>query len=176
LAAWAAGRGVRGDGRPAVVVGAGLGADAAFLAGLGFATTAFDVSPSAVAEAGVRLAAAGRDDVTLEVADLLALPERWRGRFDLVVEVFTVQALPRGLREQAVAAVVSLVAPGGTLLVVQGLAPADDDGAGPPWLLTREEMGWFARDGLSVVTSEVLPEGPGWPLQRAELHRPHRSG
>ena len=40
-----------GAGRRALVVGCGLGYDAEFLAGRGFAVTAFDLSPTAIAAA-----------------------------------------------------------------------------------------------------------------------------
>ena len=54
-------------------------------------------------------------------ADLLHLPDEWVRAFDLVVEIFTVQALPLSLRHQAAANVAQLVAPGGTLLVVEAV-------------------------------------------------------
>ena len=49
LLAWLDGRPAPGADTPAVVVGCGLGADAALLARTGYRTTAFDVSPTAVA-------------------------------------------------------------------------------------------------------------------------------
>jgi hypothetical protein len=52
------------------------------------------------------------------VADLLDLPPEWHRAFDLVVEVITVQALPDPPRARAIACVASLVAPGGTLIVI----------------------------------------------------------
>jgi SAM-dependent methyltransferase len=42
------GANLAGDGRRALVVGCGLGADAEYLAGLGFATTGFDISEAAI--------------------------------------------------------------------------------------------------------------------------------
>ena len=55
-AAAAAARGVAGPGRRALVVGCGVSEDPVFLAGLGCTVTAFDVSPTAVAEARRRFA------------------------------------------------------------------------------------------------------------------------
>src|SRR5688572_30389869 len=49
LREWAERTGLRGDGRRAVVVGCGLGADAAYVAELGFDTTGFDLSSHAIA-------------------------------------------------------------------------------------------------------------------------------
>ena len=131
-----------GAGRRGVVVGAGLGADAELLASRGYRTVAFDLAPSAVELARSRYPGSGVD---YRVADLLDLPDDLVGAFDLVVEVCTVQALPRDLRQDAVAGVRSLLAPGGELLSVQFVLPdAGDLEQGPPWLLTRDEMESFA--------------------------------
>src|SRR5918911_1190759 len=51
LRQWAEARHLNGAGRRAIVVGAGLGADAAYVARLGFDTLAFDISPTAIATA-----------------------------------------------------------------------------------------------------------------------------
>lgn len=109
LAEWAERSGLDGVGRRGVVVGCGLGADAEFVSGLGFRTTGFDVAPTAVEQAREP----HRDTrVDYQVADLLALPPDWVGAFDLVVEIFTLQALPDPPRGQAAHGVRSLVAPG----------------------------------------------------------------
>ena len=144
-----------GAGRRAVVVGAGLGADAELLASRGYDTVAFDLAPSAV-----ELARSRHPDsaVDYRVADLLDLPIDLVGAFDLVVDVFTVQALPRSLRADAVAGVRSLLAPGGDLLAVQFVLGAGvPEDAGPPWLLRREEMESFAADDVEQV---ALTRGP----------------
>jgi SAM-dependent methyltransferase len=144
VAEWA--EGVSGDGRRALVVGAGFGADAELLSGLGFDTVAFDIAPTAVRAARERVPGSAVD---YRVADLLDPPAEWRGGFDLVVEVFTVQALPDEVRPRAIANVGELVAPGGTLLVVAA-AREERDGpvAGPPWPLTGAEVDAFAAPGL----------------------------
>jgi SAM-dependent methyltransferase len=167
LARWAAD--LNGAGRTALVVGAGLGDDAEFVAGLGFDTTAFDVAPSAVRQARQRFPAS---KVRYEVADLLNLPADWR--FDLVVENFTVQSLPSELREKAIAAVASLVAPGGTLIVHATYRDSDVRRPGPPWPLTRADVDSFAADGLSPATVTLIPE-PGHPelgTWQAEFTKP----
>ncbi|MCA9773964.1 MAG: class I SAM-dependent methyltransferase, partial [Myxococcales bacterium] len=63
----------RGDskGRRALVVGAGDGQDALWLAGRGYRVTAFDIAPTAVAECRARH---GESGVEWEVANLLAPP------------------------------------------------------------------------------------------------------
>jgi SAM-dependent methyltransferase len=154
LVDWARRAAPDGSGRSALVVGCGLGRDAEFVAGLGFATTAFDISATAV-----RVARERHPDspVTYVVADLLDPPASWRRRFDLVVESNNVQALPRELRDRATAAVAALVAPGGTLVVLGAVAGAGDADDGPPWPLDRAEVEAFAGDRLSVVSVEQIP-------------------
>lgn len=143
-------------GQRALVVGAGLGRDAEFVAGLGYATTAFDISETAMRLARTRYP---HSAVTYEVADLFDLPASWRHGFDLVVESNTVQALPRELRDRATAAVAGLVAPGGTLLVLAAAASARE-ADGPPWPLTRPELAGFATGGLTGESVEEVPH-PG---------------
>jgi SAM-dependent methyltransferase len=135
--------------RTAAVVGCGLGHDAEFLAARGIRVTAFDISETAIAWAR-RLHPAST--VKYEIADLFAIPATWKGTFDLVVEVYTIQALPRSVRAPATAAIVSLLAPGGRLFVYTrvrddgpGAAPFDERSGGPPWPLGRGELfGFFA--------------------------------
>ena len=165
LREWAEARDLRGEGRRAVVVGCGLGADPEYLSRLGFATTGFDIAPTAVRLARERHPGTSVD---YQVADLLDLPSPWRRAFDLVVEIFTVQALPDPPRSAAIPAVADLVAPGGTLLAVAFRhTDGRDVDAGPPFALTREVMDSLAVDGLTVVRAEEL-DGPLW---RVEYHR-----
>lgn len=150
LAEWLAGE--QGRGRTAAVVGAGLGADAEFLAGLGWDTLAFDVSAHAIRLAELRHPGTR---VKYRAASLFELPAGWHQAFELVVEIFTVQALPRDVREAATAAVASLVAPGGRLLVVSGIHgewPVAEDS--PPWPLTAAELHAFTEHGLVEVSAE----------------------
>lgn len=157
LARWASEHKLDGTGRTAVVVGAGLGDDAEFVAGLGFATLAFDVAPSAVEQARQRFP---ESPVRYEVADLRSLPAFWR--FDLVVENFTVQSLPTHLRAPAIAAVAGLVAPGGTLIVHATYRDAAVERPGPPWPLSTDDIDSFAAGGLTPVSVVRIPE-PGHP-------------
>jgi SAM-dependent methyltransferase len=159
-----------GAGMRAVVVGCGLGRDAEFVAGLGFATTAFDISETAVRVARERHTGS---PVDYRVADLLDLPGEWRHGFDLVVESNNVQALPRSLRERATAAVGSLVAPGGTLLVLAAAATEWDED-GPPWPLTRAEVSAFGVGGLREESVESIPaeDDPLVTRWRAVFSRP----
>lgn len=170
LAQWGADQAAP-EGR-AVVVGCGLGADAEFVAGLGYRTTAFDISPTAVDLARRRYPGS---PVEYRSADLLQLPAEWSGHFDLVVDVYTVQALPLGIRAAATAALAQLVAPGGTLVAV--MAGRDSDSPpedGPPWPLSEAEINAFANHGLSTVLVERLELGsrPGAFFWRGEFSRP----
>ncbi|MGO4600107.1 class I SAM-dependent methyltransferase [Terrabacter sp. 2RAF25] len=156
---WVQGRGVVGDGLRAVVVGCGLGADAEFVAGLGFQTVAFDVAPSAVRVAQNRHPGSAVD---YRVADLLDLPGEWLDGFDLVVEIYTVQALPDPPRSSAVEGVRSLVAPGGTLFAVEFREDGESDStSGPPYALSRGRMRSFAGEGLEEVEVTAI-EGQRW--------------
>ena len=162
---WAEARTLTGDGREALVVGCGFGADAEFLAGSGFRTTGFDFAPTAIVAARRRHPDSGVDYV---VADVLDLPPEWRGRFDLVVESLTVQSMPPAQHPVAAQTIAALVAPGGTLLV---LATTRDEGSavqGPPWPLTRTELEAFAAGDLVLRRVERIENGTWW---RAELSR-----
>ncbi len=143
-----------GAGRRAVVVGAGLGADAEFVAAHDYATTAFDIAPSAVALARDRHPGS---PVDYRVADLLDLPDDLIGSFELVIEVFTVQALPRTLRAAAIAGVRSLLAANGRALVVQFVRDPDVADIGPPWLLDSTDLDLFVADGCTWVSLEQQP-------------------
>jgi SAM-dependent methyltransferase len=153
LAAYAARR--DGAGYRAVVVGAGYGADAEHLASLGWETTAFDISPAAVAAARERYPDSAVD---YRVADLLDLPSDLVGAFDLVVEIYTIQALHGSVRAGAVDGVRRLVAPAGTLFVVQIVRDDGEEvGPEPPWLLDRAEMEALEGHGLVAESLDRLP-------------------
>jgi SAM-dependent methyltransferase len=151
-AATAAGRAIAGPGRRALVVGCGTGGDPAFLAGLGCEVTAFDVSPTAIAAASERFPGA---PVDYQVADLLAPPPAWHGAFDLVAEIYTVQALYGPARAAAIQTLPGLVTPGGTLLAIARATDDQDpvrDPALMPWPLTRRE--------LQAMAGRTLTAGP----------------
>ncbi|MBB3044042.1 methyltransferase domain-containing protein [Nocardioides soli] len=165
LVEWAETRDLAGSGREALVVGCGYGADAEFLALLGFRTTGFDFAPTAIAAARRTYP---DSEVDYLVADVLDLPRAWQGRFDLVVESLTVQSMPPEQHSVAAQSIAALVAPAGTLLV---LATTRDEGAeveGPPWPLSRTELDAFAYRGLALRRVERIQDGAWW---RAELTR-----
>lgn len=161
-------------GRPrALVVGCGLGRDAEFVAELGFETTAFDISETAIRSAQRRFP---ESEVSYQVADLLDPPPSWTRGYDLVVECITVQALPESLRPSAIHNVARMVGDNGSLIVIALRQPTNHEPAsGPPWPLTRPEIDAFATDGLEPVRIEqaIDPTYAGrrerW---RAAYHRP----
>jgi SAM-dependent methyltransferase len=130
-----------------LVPGCGLGDDATLLATRGARVCAFDVSPTAVEWARRRHP---RAPVEWRTADLLELPEEWRGAFALVAEVYTLQCLPPPERAQAIAQLAACVAPGGRLVAVGRLRDSADAPAGPPWPLTTTELESFTRHGLAA--------------------------
>ncbi|MEO6605610.1 MAG: class I SAM-dependent methyltransferase [Aeromicrobium sp.] len=158
-----------GDGRRAVVVGAALGADAEAAARAGWQTTAFDIAPAAVRLVRSRYPSSAVD---YREGDLLNLPDDLVGAFDLVIEVFTVQAMPPAVRAEATAGIRRLLAPGGTALVIQFDRGDEDSDVGPPWLLNRDEMETFAGDDVRMESIELL-EGTreDTPIWFAQLRR-----
>lgn len=129
----------------AVTVGCGLGDDAEALAGAGYAVTAFDVSPTAIEWCKQRFP---DTKVDYREADLFSLPENWPGRFDLVFESNTIQALLGEARELALNAIAGLVAPAGVVLVSCRVRNPGEKEDAFPLPLTREELDGFLRAGL----------------------------
>lgn len=165
LSEWAGRR--DGAGLRALVIGCGLGRDSEYLATLGYAVSAIDVAPTAIRTVRERFP---DSPVHYRVADLLNAPQDLIGAFDLVVESYTVQALPPAVRSEATAAVARLVAPGGTLLVIASARDDDEQFSPPPWPLTRADIEAFAEHGLSTVSVEHLANeaDPGYYRWRAE--------
>jgi SAM-dependent methyltransferase len=165
LVEWAERRESDGAGRRALVIGCGYGQDAEYIARLGFATTAFDISPTAIGEVRQRFP---ESPVRYVVADLLDPPAAWQGAFDLVVEAITVQSMPVSVRDTAIGNIRRTVAPGGELIVISGFRAEGAEVSGPPWPLTPSEINSFAANGLRAVDIERDVETQRW---RAEFRR-----
>jgi SAM-dependent methyltransferase len=134
LLGWLDRRTLEGTGKRALVVGCGLGDDAEELAGRGFEVVAFDIAPTAIAWCRLRFP---QSPVEYVVADVLDPPPGWRGRFDFVLEAYTLQVLPVAVRKKAMASLAALLAKEGTLLVIcRGCSPEEPSGE-LPWPLTR---------------------------------------
>ena len=146
-----------GDGKLALVVGCGLGDDAIELESLGFNVTAFDVSATAIEYCKKRFP---QSKVDFEQADLLEDQSQWQRKFDFVLEIFTVQALPPKYEKELIQNISNFVAPGGQLLVIADVGReqrAFDNG--PPWLLTLEHIDSFVSCGLKVQ-GKVVEKNP----------------
>ncbi len=153
----------------ALEVGCGLGDNAEALARAGARVTAFDLVERAVQWARQRFP---QSEVDYRVADLFNAPPEWRGAFDLVHELYTLQALPETLLSDAARALASFVAPGGTLLVISRARDNGEELGGPPWPLTRAMVESFAVDGLRLVSLEDIPANGDFPRHwRAEFRR-----
>ena len=175
LTRWAAERRLDGSGRRAIVVGCGPGADAEYVARLGFQVVAFDIAETAIRLARQRYPGSA---VRYQAADLLQPPGEWQHAFDLVVEITTAQALPDPPQRQAIVNAGRLVRPGGTLVVVEA-ARGEHERAPElgPWPLSRADIDAFGTDGLLPVGIE-LAVGPGGPADLhwlAEFRRPRGS-
>jgi SAM-dependent methyltransferase len=152
------------QGKRALVVGCGLGDDAELLSSLGFGVTAFDISPEAIRWARQRFQ---HTRVDYKVADAVNLPPEWSHRFDLVVEIFTLQALPESLRVRLFPTIAGTVAPGGQLFVyARARDESDVPGEGPPWRLTKPEILTFEKHGLACESFNDFLDDENPPVRR----------
>ncbi len=140
-----------GNGESALDVACGLGDNAEALAGAGYRTTAFDLAPEAIDWAKKRFP---DSTVDYQAADLFALPENWTGKFDLVHECYTLQALKDPMRHDAIGVLASLVAPGGRLLMITRSRDEGSDAKGPPWPMMPSEWLRFTEHGLTLVDED----------------------
>ena len=153
FASWLQQNPLDGEGKSALVVGCGMGDDAIELEARGFHVTAFDVSATAIDHCKTRFV---DSNVQFVQADLLEDLPQWQWKFDFVLEIFTVQALPPRYEKTIIQNISKFVAPGGQLLVI-AIAGADkrDFDAGPPWLLTPEHIDAFVACSLNVQATVV---------------------
>ncbi len=151
-----------GEGLPALDVGCGLGDNARLIAEAGYAVTAFDIAPTAVDWAQKRH---GDRPIRFEVADMLAPPPEWRSAFALVHETYNLQALPRDRVGDAMRSLATLVAPGGTLLVMTRIRDAGETPQGPPWPLSLPELAPFRAAGLEEARLEEFCDERSQPIR-----------
>jgi SAM-dependent methyltransferase len=155
LQKWAERNGLKGDGRKALVVGCGLGDDAAFLNELGFDVTAFDISPTAI-EWARKLHS--KEPIRFVAVDLFDPPKEWYQAFEFVLEVYTIQPLPIEIRPQVIDSISNFVALGGELLVVSRGREDDEEPAELPWALSRRDLSRFAENGLNEIVFDEITD------------------
>ena len=163
LVEWLDQQGGLTSGLRAVVVGCGLGDDAEELSRRGHQVVAFDLSETAIEWAKSRF-----PDTTVEYlqADLFDLPTVI-GTYDFVFEAYTLQVLPIPMRSKAVSAIAGLVCESGQLLVVCRGSESNEDLEGPPWPLTRAELGRFREAGLPADSFDDFMDGS---VRRFRVH------
>jgi 2-polyprenyl-3-methyl-5-hydroxy-6-metoxy-1,4-benzoquinol methylase len=135
-------------GARALVIACGLGDDAEELRRRGCEVTAFDLSATAIDWCRRRFPDSAVD---YQVADVLKLPGEWTHRHEIVVEINTIQSLPLSLRREAIMAIASTVAPGGSLFVRCYGRMAGEPVDSRPWPVSREELAVFEEEGLREV-------------------------
>lgn len=151
LVSWFEKTGTEGNGRSAVVVGCGLGEDAEELSKRGFTVTAFDLSPTAI-EWCKKLYP--KTTVHYLAANLFDLSEELTKGFDFIYECYTIQALPRSIRNKTIEAIASLLNVGGEMLLLGRSWQNEKVDVGPPWALKEEELRHFNTLGILEITSE----------------------
>ena len=164
LVEWAESVGLKGNGRTALVVGCGLGDDAKYLDGLGFRVTAFDVSQKAI-----EWAKNIHSDTEIEffASDLFAPGDELKKKFDFVLEVYTIQALPLSMREKTIDAISDYVREDGELIVVQRFRENDEEVEGLPWALSANDLSNFEKNGLRQTGfSEYYGDEEDEPIKR----------
>ncbi len=136
-------------GKTALVIGCGMGDDAIELESQGFNVTAFDVSNSAIEHCKTRFPNSG---VKFIQADLIKGISEWHRKFDFVLEIFTIQALPPKYEKTLVQNISDFVSNNGKLIVIteiqQGKRTYEN---GPPWLLNNEYVKSFESCGLKQI-------------------------
>lgn len=150
-------------GKACLVVGCGLGDDAEALAARGFDVVAFDISATAIEGCRARHP---KSRVEYVVADALAPPADWAGRFDLVFESYTLQVLPPAARRVATAALASVVSARGRLFVLCRAREREEPEGQLPWPLTREELAAFREHGFRELAFESFYDSEDPPVRR----------
>lgn len=136
--------------KTALVIGCGLGDDAIELETKGFNVTAFDVSKSAIELCKKRFP---NSKVKFKQADLLKGIENWHKKFDFVLEIFTIQALPPKYEKTLIQNISDFVSDNGQLVIVTEIQKAKRVYKnGPPWLLNNNYIKSFKDCGLKHIS------------------------
>ncbi|CAE7897703.1 hoxF, partial [Symbiodinium necroappetens] len=140
------------------VVGCGLGRDAAALLERGYDVCAFDACAHAIAAAKELHPA---HESCFHQMDLRDLPAKMTSRFDLVVEVHTIQSLPVETRPAIASAIASLLNHRGVLIAI-ARGRADDIPVatldGPPFPLTASELEALFAQGCGLTLDRPIDD------------------
>ena len=135
--------------KTALVIGCGMGDDAIELESQGYKVTAFDVSNSAIELCKARFP---KSNVKFIQADLIEGISEWHRKFDLVLEIFTIQALPPKYEKILIQNISNFVSDNGKLIVItevqKGTRTYEN---GPPWLLNYGYSDSFESCGLKQI-------------------------
>lgn len=101
------------QGKRALVIGCGLGDDAAFLHTQGLKVNAFDISPTAIQHCKRRF---GHFSIHYFVDNLLTFQPKQS--YDLIVEIYTLQCLSETLRAGVLAKLAQFLATNGELIII----------------------------------------------------------
>jgi SAM-dependent methyltransferase len=145
--------------RSALVVGCGLGDDAELLSKTGFSVSAFDISANAIQWCKERFP---KTKVNYFQADLFTLRFEEDSKFDLAVEISTLQALPRHLLQPAAFAISESLKVNGELVVIaKGRELGIELPPEPPWPLTLDELMIFEKFNCNCVDikTEIVSSG-----------------
>ncbi|MEM1423319.1 MAG: methyltransferase domain-containing protein [Planctomycetota bacterium] len=159
LVAWLNARapGIVRCGARVAVVGCGLGADAVELVERGYEVCAFDACASAIEHAR---ALHPQHASIFKRCDLRDMPASMRHRYDLVVEIHTLQSLPPEHRATLASGIEPLLSARGRLLVIaRGRADGEPLGSveGPPYPFTPAELTGLLAD-LGLVPETPLDD------------------
>ena len=133
------------------VLGCGRGHDARAFASEGFSVVGFDFAPSAIAESQAATAAAGLS-VEFVQADIFALPSKYDGTFDYVVEHTCFCAIDPTRRREYVDIVWRLLRPEGELI---GVFFAHGRPGGPPFTTDAKEVREMFGERFTIESLET---------------------
>ncbi|MEY4179989.1 MAG: hypothetical protein RLY70_3563 [Planctomycetota bacterium] len=136
------------------VIGCGKGHEAVAAARHGFAVTAIDFAPEAIAAVAANSREAGWA-LSTELLDLFALPTRFPNCFDAIVEHTCLCAIDPQRRSEYVDAVAAALKPRGVLL---GLFYAHHKPAGPPFAITESEVRSSFTSRFEFARLRVAPD------------------
>jgi len=137
----------------AIVIGCGLGDDAAALEEAGFDVTAIDISETAIKWAQERY---DYTNINFFVQDIFALPSDMLAQYDFIFESRTIQSLPLIHRDKIISCISSLMAPKAKALVIANGKQEGEKFEGPPWPLEYNELRLFENHACKELEFSIF--------------------